>query len=258
MENSGQIKINPYRAQSVSERNNEFLNTVYYERPEKLALLIEAGVDLESMSQGSDVTPLMYAAANGRLLNVALLIKAGANLEAKTSRQETALFSAIKKNHLRVGFLLFNAMSSEQLNEEINLHAEIKPILDCFNNTNPKQCANILQFLEPLFFDKHNKNNFANLNFDLKYKILLNYFFLQNKSSRDDGPPKFDGENKIELLNKNKLLVFSDLPQTKNKISPRQDIVQEIDLNKMNLNTDEQDSPKEKRKFPSFFKKHKF
>ncbi len=249
------MDANPYTELSFLQRNRELSNIIYYDyRAKDLAFLIKAGVNVEFVNSVGDSTPLIYAAANGCLSNVALLLKAGANVEAQNKWHETALLTSIKKNHLKVAFLLFKVMSSEQINAQIILYPEIKFILACFNNTIFNQCFHGIHLFESLFYEKNKHKQtatiFSTFDLELKQKMLTTYLAVHAKKEREK-------EIKIEP-NKNKLLILSDMPGSRNKISPRQDLdkslAQELDLEKMNLSSPEESPRKEKRKFPSVFK----
>jgi len=61
----------------------------------RLKQLIAAGVDVNDRCQGGTYSPMYYAAVRGNADLVAILVNAGAVIDAKTTEDETALFGAI-------------------------------------------------------------------------------------------------------------------------------------------------------------------
>ena len=69
-----------------------------YDQPKSLALLIEAGVDIDARDNNGE-TALIQAARTGNSNSVRLLLKAGANIDVKDRTGMTALKYAEKKGH---------------------------------------------------------------------------------------------------------------------------------------------------------------
>lgn len=92
------------------------------EATKKLALLIEAGANVNMACDYSGLTPLIAAVTNGDIAKVALLIQAGAKLSTPNQNHETAFSRAIAKKYSDVAFLLFYMMSKDDLNQEVKLH----------------------------------------------------------------------------------------------------------------------------------------
>jgi ankyrin repeat protein len=74
--------------------------------------LIEAGANVNAGSEG-EVTPLIIAAAEGRIEIVQALIDAGAEVNAKDYSSRTALMMANAQDHSEIADLLKRAGATE-------------------------------------------------------------------------------------------------------------------------------------------------
>jgi serine/threonine-protein phosphatase 6 regulatory ankyrin repeat subunit A len=78
-----------------------------------IKLLLRNGAEVDALD-GNEVTPLSYAADQGRLEAIRVLTAAGANIDAKDRWGRTALMRTIKAKHVQAGQLLIELGASVQ------------------------------------------------------------------------------------------------------------------------------------------------
>jgi len=93
---------------ATNERGETLLmNAVYAQRPQIVALLIEAGADVNAQDERQN-SPFLYAGAEGDIATVRLALTHGADFTVTNRYGGTALIPAAEKGHLAMVTLLAN------------------------------------------------------------------------------------------------------------------------------------------------------
>ncbi|MBE9510034.1 MAG: ankyrin repeat domain-containing protein [Bacteroidetes bacterium] len=90
---------------NVDELNKKLLDAAYIGNDVSVLKLLEAGAD-PNTSMWNGITPLMFAADNGFLKTVKILVLNGADVNKKPENQVSALVSAVFNNNMDIAELL--------------------------------------------------------------------------------------------------------------------------------------------------------
>ncbi len=238
---------NPFFHLTQVRKNNDLLNFVCTSETHKVVLLLQAGADVNALCRSVDSTALMYAASNGRVDTVDLLIKAGAQLDRINVWGHTALSNAVRYHHLEVAHLLFSAMSLQQLTLEIANRPEIETDLNHYKNNVINHRFSVYKKLSSLFLDKNIKNPFAFLTTKVKERILFSYLRAENKGGWKDRQAALDSMAIMNAMNEKEPLLFSLPAPIKSKESRQEDLSHEINMNKCKISPEKERRPKLKK-----------
>jgi len=97
--------INSQKDISIDELNKELLDAAYIGNDDRVLALLEAGAD-PNTTIWNGITPLMFAADNGFLETVKILVLNGADVNKKPENQISALVSAVINNNIDIAELL--------------------------------------------------------------------------------------------------------------------------------------------------------
>lgn len=170
----------------------------------KLALLIEAGANVNMSCFYSGFTPLIAAVTSGHIVSVVLLIQAGATLNTSNMLHETALSRAIVKNYSDKAFLLSFMMSKNELNHELKLNylrictfeAQFVDMTQSLEKLTEQKKLLLAKALVPLWPSHPNAPNFFSiLPLELKHLISFKYWavtqnILLQTFCSEESPPK--------------------------------------------------------------------
>ncbi len=228
METSESTKINPYNCLTQQDKDKHLLiAATSFQESTDIVLLLKEKANVNARCT-SGMTPVMYAASNGIALNLILLIQAGANLSALSKFSESALSKSIEHGYFDIMFLLFTAMSDEQINNEItrDYYLKMKVYYDIF-----KQAYSIKIFnaLGQLFTDNHTINPFSHLPYDIKRLIYTYYSAARRQLDDKTVDRESDTIEIFKNMTENRPLIFSQ----KLFLDSQKDLIE--NMNQLNL-----------------------
>jgi len=101
--------IDEIKHMSQEEKNSKLVAASKYGDDKVAKLLLKAGADVNAKGNNGSTTALMWASANGNIDVVELLLQAGADINSKTNYGRTALKWASANGHKDIVELLLQA-----------------------------------------------------------------------------------------------------------------------------------------------------